>query len=72
MPGSVYHKLSLEIAEWLKKLPEANIKTKVKDVQTALSALHLEDDEEVVSLDVESLFTNVLVQETTSLAADLF
>ena len=72
MPGSVYHKLSLEIAEWLKKLPGANIKRKVKDVQTTLSALHLEDDEDVVSLDVESLFTNVPVQETISLAADLF
>ena len=71
MPGSVYHKLSLEIAEWLKKLPEANINTKVKDVQTALSALHLEDDEEIVSLDVESLFTNVPVHETISLAAEL-
>ena len=70
MPGSVYHKLSLEIAERLKKLPEANINTKVEDVQTALSALHL-DDEEIVSLDVESLFTNVPVQETISLAADL-
>ena len=53
MPGSAYHKLSLQTAEWLKKLPEANINTKVKDVQTALSALHLEDDEEIVSLDVE-------------------
>ena len=61
----------MEIAEWLKKLPEANINTKVKDVQTALSALHLEDDEEIVSLDVESLFTTVPVQETIYLAADL-
>ena len=68
--SSVYHKLSLKIAEWLKKLPEANINTKVKDVQTALSALHL-DDEVIVSLDVESLFTNVPVQETISLAANL-
>ena len=52
-------------------MPDANINTKVKDVQTALSALHLEDDEEIVSLDVESLFTNVPVHETISFAADL-
>ena len=52
-------------------MPDANINTKVKDVQTALSALHLEDDEEIVSLDVESLFTNFPVHETISFAADL-
>ena len=53
MPGSQYEKLSKELAEIIKKLPEAGIRTDRRKVLQAIQTTKLEKDEMVVSLDIE-------------------
>ena len=50
------------------KLPGANIETNTRDFRKALESLSLEDDEQIVSLDVKSLYTNVPVGEAIEIA----
>ena len=57
MPGSQYEKLSKELAEIIKKLPEAGIRTDRRKVLETIQTTKLEEDEMVVSLDIEGLFT---------------
>ena len=70
MPGSAYHKLAVELGCYLKRLPQANINVNVPKVQESITSLSLEPDEDLVSLDVVSLFTNVPVKEAIIIAAN--
>ena len=71
MPGSAYHKVGEKITEWLKKVPECNINTSSKSVCDSLKNLTLAKDEEIVSFDVSSLYTNVPLEEAIERCAKL-
>ena len=71
MPGSQYEKFSKELAEIIKKLPEAGIRTDRRIVLQTIQSTKLEDDEMVVSLDIEGLFTNVPLDEAFELTVNL-
>ena len=71
MPGSAYYKIGNEIAEWLATVPECKINSSTKMVNEQLKSVHLEDDEEIISFDVVSLYTNVPVLEAINVCADL-
>lgn len=71
MPGSAYHGIALQLTEWLSVVPECRINTSSKDIADSLNDIMLEEDEEVISFDVVSLYTNVPVKEAISECADL-
>ena len=71
MPGSAYYKIGNEIAEWLSAVPECKINSSTKSVSDKLKSIHLEADEEIISFDVVSLYTNVPVVEAINVCADL-
>ena len=63
MPGSAYYKIAVQVAEWLSVVKECNINCSSKTISDSLSDLNLQGDEELVSFDVTSLYTNVPVYE---------
>ena len=63
MPGSAYHKISLQVADWLSVVTECKINSSTKDIADKLSEIELEQSHEIVSFDVVSLYTNVPVNE---------
>ena len=71
MPGSSYHPVGIQIAEWLSNVPECQINTSTKEIADHLKEVTLEEDEEIVSFDVASLYTNVPVAEAIEYCADL-
>ena len=70
MPGSAYHKVALKVAEWLSVVPECNINSSTKSIIDTLKTVELPYDEEVVSFDVSSLYTNVPVMEAIEACTD--
>ena len=71
MPGSAYHQVGIQIAKWLSKVPECQINTSTKKISDSLKDTPLDKDEEIVSFDVSSLYTNVPVEEAIVYCADL-
>ena len=71
MPGSAYQNVAKQVALWLSQVPECNIQTSTKDIRDTLKDVQLEPDEELVSFDVASLYTNVPVREAIDVCADL-
>jgi len=71
MPGSAYHRIGIQVAEWLAKVPECRINSSTKQVSDQVNTIQLADDEELVSFDVSSLYTNVPVMEAINVCADL-
>ena len=71
MPGSAYHKIGDQVAQWLSTVPECGINTSTRSISSTLKDIQLEDDEEIVSFDVSSLYTNVPVMEAINVCADL-
>ena len=67
MPGSAYHKVAKKVAEWLSVVPECNINSSTKSVSDSLKNFQLNEDEELVSFDVTSLYTNVPVMEAINI-----
>ena len=63
MPGSVYHKIALQITEWLSVVEECQINSSTRSVSDSVKDITLEEDEEMISFDVSSLYTNVPVHE---------
>ena len=59
------------MAEWLSVFPECQINTSSKEIADMLKNIKLENDEELVSFDVTSLYTNVPVMEAIDTCADL-
>jgi len=70
MPGSPYHKVAQQVADWLAIVPEAQINSSSKKVCDSISSVILDEEEVIVSFDVSSLYTNVPVQEAIQLAAE--
>ena len=71
MPGSAYHTVGKKIAEWLSYVPECKINTSTKKICDSLKETKLKQDEQLVSFDVKSLYTNVPVKEAIEYCADL-
>ena len=71
MPGSAYHKVAEYVAGCLKNVPQCKINASTKQICDKLKDIVLEEDEEVISYDVVSLYTNVPVLEAITVCADL-
>ena len=63
MPGSAYHRVAKYVADCLKIVPQCKINASSKEICDKIKTVILEEDEEVVSYDVVSLYTNVPVME---------
>ena len=59
------------MAQWLSVVPECGINTSTKTISDLLNDIQLDEDEEIVSFDVSSLYTNVPVMEAINVCADL-
>ncbi|XP_066920782.1 uncharacterized protein [Clytia hemisphaerica] len=71
MPGSPYFNIAKQIADWLSAVPECKIDSSTKEIADQLADIVLEDDKEMVSFDVVSLYTNVPVDEAIEVCANL-
>ena len=71
MPGSSYYNIGNQVAEWLSDVPECKINSSSEIISDGIRSIKLEDDEELVSFDVSSLYTNVPVMEAIEICADL-
>ena len=71
MPGSAYHAVAQQVADWLETVPECRINSSTKMISEKMKEIELEEDEELVSFDVSSLYTNVPVIESILWCADL-
>ena len=71
MPGSSYYKIAQCVADWLSVVDECKINSSTKQVSDSLKHIKLGEDEELVSFDVSSLYTNVPVMEAINVCADL-
>ena len=67
MPGSAYHKVGKKVAEWLSVVPECNNKSSTRSLSDSLKNVQLNEDEELVSFDVTTLYTNVPVMEAINI-----
>ena len=68
LPGSSYENLDRFLTQFFQKLMGANIETDTQDARKALESLTLEDYEQIVSLDIKNLYTNVSVGEAIEIA----
>ena len=71
MPGSAYHKVALYVAKCLSVVPACKINASSKMISDRLNEVILDEDEEVISFDVVSLYTNVPVLEDITLCTDM-
>ena len=71
MPGSAYHKIADQVAEWLKEVHECNINSSTKTIADSLKDIKLDIDDEIVSFDVSSLYTNVPLHEAINDCTEL-
>ena len=70
MPGLAYHKVAKKVGEWFSVVPECNINSLTKRMSDSLKDVKLNDDDELVSFDVTSLYTNVPVMETINICTE--
>ena len=71
-PGSCYHKLNKFLTHFFQKIEGANIKTNPNDTRKTLKQKKLEKDEQILPLDVKSLYTNVPLREAINIALRSF
>ena len=71
MPGSPYHNVAKQVAQWLSLVPQCNINCSTKAVSDDLKNHVVDDDECLLSFDIVSLYTNVPVHEAIDVCADL-
>ena len=71
MPGSAYHQIANQVAEWLSTVPECQINSSTKEISDKLNSIRLAENEELVSFDVSSLYTKVPIIESINICADL-
>ena len=64
MPGSPYHRIAKQVAKlWLSFVPECKINSSTKEICNKLKNHKLNNDECLVSFDIQFLYTNEPVQE---------
>ena len=71
LPGSCYDKINKGLAKLFSRFPGANIETSTTDMKKRLTDVQLLDDEDIFSLDVKSLYTNVPVAEAIAISCHL-
>ena len=71
MPGSAYYRIAKQVADWLSVVNECQINSSTKSIADNLKNIQLEIDEEMISFDVSSLYTNVPVTEAIEYCAEL-
>ena len=71
LPGSCYENLTNELAKLFDQVAGAAIETSTEKARNSIAAAELDRDEVMISLDVKSLYTNVTVDESIALAAEL-
>ena len=71
MPGSAYHKVAEYVAEQLANVPQCKINASTEAISKKLKEMKLEKDEEIISFDVVSLYTNVPVLEAIEVCTDM-
>merc|ERR1711888_564566 len=71
MPGSAYHKVAEYVAEQLANVPQCSINTSTAAICEKVREMRLGEDEELISLDVVSLYTNVPVLEAIQVCTDM-
>ena len=63
LPGSSYYNLIKVLANFFEKVEGANIETNSLDARETLKSISLELNENFLSLEVKSLYTNVPLKE---------
>ena len=71
MSNSSYFNIAKKLTKWLFQIPETRIATSSRDVINEIKKLTLDEDETLVSFDVVGLFTNVPVEDSITLAAEM-
>ena len=68
LPGSSYYNLNKVLAKFFEKIEGANIETNSLDSREILESTSNEPNENLISLDVKSLYTNVPLREAVDKA----
>ena len=68
IPGSCYHKFNNFLTPFFQNIEGANNKTKTNDARKTLEQKKFEKDEQILSLDVQSLYNNIPVNEAINIA----
>ena len=71
MPGSAYHKVAEYVAQQLANVPQCKINTSTDTISKKIRETKLEEDEEMISFDVVSLYTNVPVLQAIEVCTDM-
>ena len=71
MPGSSYFKIARQVADRLSVIEECKINSSTQSIWDNLKTITLEEDQQLVSFDICSLYTNVPVHEAITYCADL-
>jgi len=71
MPGTAYHSIANQCTDWLSVVEECQIQSNTKLICDSLKTVELGEDEEIISFDLSSLYTNVPVIEAIEHCADL-
>ena len=71
MPGSAYYRIAKQVADWLSTVKECQINSSTQAISDELKNIPVENDEELVSFDICSLYTNVPVHEAIHYCAEL-
>ena len=71
MPGSAYHKVAEYVAQQLANVPECKINTSTDTISKKIRETKLEEDEEMISFDMVSLYTNVPVLQAIEVCTDM-
>ena len=68
LPGSSYYNLNKVLAKFFEKVEGANIETNSLDAREILESNNLEPKENLISIDVKSLYKNVPLKEAIDIA----
>ena len=63
MPGSPYHTIATQIADWLSVVDECKINSSTEKISNKLQDIKINEDEQIISFDIVALYTNVPVLE---------
>ena len=72
IPGSCFHKLNKSLSPFFQKIEGTSIETNINDARKTLEQIELEKNEQILSLNVKNLYTNVPVKEAINIALRSF